>query len=148
MFVAHFDALMTGVGCFHIKQCGFPTQIQMQGACSVLSMVGLNKTKTRNSLALDGKLLSVMTMLYVGVLYPCHQASKCAKKHLQQKKETSWNVYSLCLCHTHTHTHSFTYMLRVTVILLFMCTVCTLSTAVQLALLGQSFFVFLIHLYF
>ncbi len=34
-------------------------------------MVGLNKTKTRNSLALDGTLLSVMTVLYVGVLFYC-----------------------------------------------------------------------------
>ncbi len=30
VFVAHFDALMTGVGGSHIKHCGFPTQIQMQ----------------------------------------------------------------------------------------------------------------------
>ncbi len=130
---------------------GFPTQIQMQCACSVLSMVGLNKTKTRSSLALDGKLLSVMTVLYVGVLYPCHQASKCATNIYNRKKkqaEMCTLSVSVTHTHTHTHTHSFTYMPRVTVILLFMCTVCTLSAAVQLALLGKSFFVFLIHLYF
>ncbi len=32
VFVANFDALMTGVGGSHIKQCGFPIQIQMQCA--------------------------------------------------------------------------------------------------------------------
>ncbi len=55
---------------------------------AVFSMVGLNKTKTRNSLALDGTLLSVMTVIYVGVLYPCHQASKCATNIYNRKKET------------------------------------------------------------
>ncbi len=30
VFVAHFNALMTGVGVFHIKHCGFHTQIQVQ----------------------------------------------------------------------------------------------------------------------
>ncbi len=84
VFVAHFDASMTGVGGSHITQCGFPTQIQMQ----CVSMVGLNKTKTRYSLALDETLLSIMTVFYVGVLYPCHQALKWATNIYNIKKET------------------------------------------------------------
>ncbi len=83
LFVAHFDVLMTGVGGSHIKHCGFP---YFKCRCSVFSMVGLNKT--RNSLTLDGTLLSIMTVLYVGVLYPCHQASKCATNIYNRKKET------------------------------------------------------------
>ncbi len=62
-------------------------------------MVGLNKTKTRNSLALDGTLLSVMTVLYVGVLYPCHQASKCATNIYNRKKETKLKtIISISFC--------------------------------------------------
>ncbi len=94
-----------------------------------------------HGLALDGTPLSVITVLYVGVLCPCHQASKCANR--KKNKQKLKCVLSLSHTHTHTHTHtySFTYMLRVsTVILLYMCTLCTLSTAVQLARLGQSFF--------
>ncbi len=130
VFVANVDALMTGVEGF---QCGFPTQIQMQ--CAFHG--GLNKTKTRNSLALDGTLLSGMTVLYVGVLYPCHRASKCATNIYNRKKATEAEMctLSVSVTHTHTHTHtphtththtphthSLTYMLTLsTVILLYVC---------------------------
>ncbi len=53
-----------------------------------------------HSLALDGTPLSVMTVLYVGVLCPCHQASKCANR--KKKKQKLKCVLSLS--HTHTHT--------------------------------------------
>ncbi len=126
VFVAHFDALMTGVGSSHIKHCGFPTQIQ----------------KTNNSLAPDGTIFSIMTSALCGCPLLLSSGIKMCNKHLQQKKRSiSWNVYSLSLTHTHTHTHthrdSWTYMLRE----------CTLSTAVHLARLGQNVFLFLRHLY-
>ncbi len=69
----------------------------------MFSMVGLNKTKTRNSLALDGTLLSIMTVLYVGARSPLqgHQASKCVTNIYNRK-----NIYKLecvlSLSHTHT----------------------------------------------
>ncbi len=57
-----------------------------------------------HSLALDGTPLSVITVLYVGVLYPCHQASKCANR--KKKKQKLKCVLSLSHTHTHTHTHT------------------------------------------
>ncbi len=91
VFVAHFDALMTGVGGSHIKHCGFPTQIQ----------------KTNNSLAPDGTIFSIMTSALCGCPLLLSSGIKMCNKHLQQKKRSiSWNVYSLSLTHTHTHTHT------------------------------------------
>ncbi len=91
VFVAHFDALMTGVGSSHIKHCGFPTQIQ----------------KTNNSLAPDGTIFSIMTSALCGCPLLLSSGIKMCNKHLQQKKRSiSWNVYSLSLTHTHTHTET------------------------------------------
>ncbi len=63
-----------------------------------------------------------------------------------QQKETEVEMCTLSVTHTHTlYVHAQGKYCNPTV---YKCTVWTLSTAVQLARLGQSFFLFLIHLYF
>ncbi len=70
-------------------------------------MVGLNKTKTRNSLGLDRTLSSIMTVKMTGLEPQCFKwesptpiikTSKCATNTYNRKK----NSLSLSLSHTHT----------------------------------------------
>lgn len=67
------------------------TQQPMKNA-RVFSMVGLNKTSTRNSLSLNGTLASIMTLKMAGLEPNCFKWEPTTQKMKDSKKAT--NTYN------------------------------------------------------
>ncbi len=106
----HFSVLMFSfccvcctLWCLDDRGRGLPYKapwLPHSSSDAVFSVVGLNKTKTRNGLALE-RTLSIMAVLYVGVLCPSSGIKMCNKYLQLKKRNVGWNVYSLSLSHTH-----------------------------------------------
>ncbi len=95
VFVAHFDALMTGRRLTN-------KALWHKFRCSVFSMVGLNKTKTRNSL--ERYYISWQCFMWEP---STHHQALTRNRHLQQKKkETQAEMCSLDHTHKAWHTCS------------------------------------------
>ena len=92
MFLAH-SSQVTGVSLFPrlatIAKIVLVLPHSNADAERVFSVVGLNKTKTRNSLALDGTLSSIMTIKMAGALLQVGAPPaiiKASKKAVQYNK--------------------------------------------------------------
>ncbi len=108
MFVAHFDALMTGVMCFHIKQCGLASPLKFR--CRVLAVCFPWWVWTKPKLGavwlwMENYYLSWQCFMWESST-PVIRHQNVQQTFTTEKRNKLKCVLSLSLSHTHTHTHT------------------------------------------